>query len=134
MEDYKRDPCVCGLFLFTTFGKQLLGSASLQKRAKNHLINHVEVLCLVFMWKFCVWFATVHSELISFSCLLIVATSAHAYQKSMDADKGVQHVVVDNISACAREAAKTITIILKFGALEMNIQLECHGASGVTSC
>ena len=52
----------------------------------------------------------------------------------MDADEGVQHVLVDNISACAREATKTIIIILKFGAFGMNIQLECHGASRVTPC
>ena len=45
----------------------------------------------------------------------------------MDADE-------DHILACACEAAKTILMILKFGAFGMNIQLECHGASGVMSC
>ena len=64
---------------------------------------------------------------VSFNWLLIIATSAHAYQKSMDADE-------DHILACAREATKTIIIILKFWPFGMNIQLECHRASGVTSC
>ena len=73
MEDYKRDPYVCGFFCIMTFGKQPLG-----REPKNHLIIYVEVLCTVFFIFFC--HAAAFSLVFSFSYLIapkIIATSAH---------------------------------------------------------